>query len=78
MTVFSFHPVKHITTGEGGMITTDKEDFAEKMRLFRTHGITRDPKQFISSEEISASSALCSMPSAPCPTRHALCPIITR
>ena len=46
LTVFSFHPVKHITTGEGGMITTENEEYAEKMRLFRTHGITRDPSKF--------------------------------
>ena len=48
MTIFSFHPVKHITTGEGGMITTDDDGLAERMRLFRTHGITRDPKCFSS------------------------------
>ena len=48
MTIFSFHPVKHITTGEGGMITTDNEEYSEKMRLFRTHGITRGPKCFSS------------------------------
>jgi len=42
MTVFSFHPVKHIATGEGGMITTDDEDLANRMRLFRNHGITSD------------------------------------
>ena len=48
MTVFSFHPVKHITTGEGGMITTNSAELAERMRLFRTHGITRDPKCFSS------------------------------
>ena len=46
LTVFSFHPVKHITTGEGGMVTTDNPEFAERMRLFRNHGITRDPKRF--------------------------------
>ena len=48
MTVFSFHPVKHITTGEGGMITTDDVELAKRMRLFRNHGITRDPKCFSS------------------------------
>lgn len=42
MTIFSFHPVKPITTGEGGMIVTDNEDFYKKMILFRSHGITRD------------------------------------
>jgi len=44
MTVFSFHPVKHITTGEGGMILTNNNEFYEKMKLFRTHGITKDRK----------------------------------
>ena len=47
LTIFSFHPVKHITTGEGGMIVTDNPDFAERMRIFRTHGITRDPSNFV-------------------------------
>lgn len=42
MTTFSFHPVKPITTGEGGMIVTDNEEFYKKMMLFRSHGITRD------------------------------------
>ena len=43
MTVFSFHPVKHVTTGEGGMVVTDDGTFARKLRLFRSHGITKDP-----------------------------------
>lgn len=42
MTTFSFHPVKPITTGEGGMIVTDNEEFYQKMMLFRSHEITRD------------------------------------
>ena len=42
MTTFSFHPVKPITTGEGGMIVTDNEEFYKRMVLFRSHGITRD------------------------------------
>lgn len=42
MTTFSFHPVKPITTGEGGMIVTDNEEFYQKMMLFRSHGITCD------------------------------------
>lgn len=42
MTTFSFHPVKPITTGEGGMIVTDNEEFYQKMMLFRSHGITHD------------------------------------
>ncbi|MGG0720039.1 UDP-4-amino-4,6-dideoxy-N-acetyl-beta-L-altrosamine transaminase [Robertmurraya massiliosenegalensis] len=40
MTMFSFHPVKHVTTAEGGMIVTNSEEYAEKLRLFRSHGIT--------------------------------------
>ncbi len=43
MTVLSFHAVKHITTGEGGMILTNNEDLYRKLVMFRTHGITRDP-----------------------------------
>jgi perosamine synthetase len=42
MTVFSFHPVKHITTGEGGMITTDHSELDKRFRLFRNHGIDSD------------------------------------
>lgn len=42
MTTFSFHPVKPVTTGEGGMIVTDNEEFYKKMMMFRSHGITRD------------------------------------
>lgn len=40
ITVFSFHPVKHITTGEGGMACTQNDELFEKMALYRTHGIT--------------------------------------
>jgi dTDP-4-amino-4,6-dideoxygalactose transaminase len=43
MTVFSFHPVKIITTGEGGMILTNRLDLYEKLIRLRTHGITREP-----------------------------------
>ena len=42
MTIFSFHPVKHITTGEGGMVLTNDRKLYEKLKLFRTHGITRE------------------------------------
>jgi len=45
MTVFSFHPVKHITTAEGGMVTTDDPKFAETLRRFRNHGISSDARQ---------------------------------
>lgn len=47
MTMFSFHPVKHITSGEGGMIATNHEKYYEKLIQFRSHGITRDPKRLI-------------------------------
>ena len=43
--VFSMHPVKHITTGEGGMITTDNPAFAQHLRVFRNHGIASDHRQ---------------------------------
>lgn len=45
MTVFSFHPVKHITTGEGGMVVTDNEELVQRMRRFRNHGISHDHRQ---------------------------------
>lgn len=44
MSVFSFHPVKHIACGEGGMITTNNPDLYRKLLLLRTHGITKDPQ----------------------------------
>ena len=43
MTVFSFHPVKIITTGEGGMVLTNSKDHYDRLVLYRSHGITRDP-----------------------------------
>lgn len=43
LTVFSFHPVKHIATGEGGAITTNKKELYDKVALYRTHGITKNP-----------------------------------
>jgi len=45
LSTFSFHPVKHITTGEGGMIATDDPNLAQRMRVFRNHGITTDHRQ---------------------------------
>jgi perosamine synthetase len=45
LTVFSFHPVKHITTGEGGMVVTDNPQYHRKMTMFRNHGITTDYRQ---------------------------------
>jgi len=43
ITVFSFHPVKIITTAEGGLATTNSQELAEKMQLLRSHGVTRNP-----------------------------------
>lgn len=43
--IFSFHPVKHIATGEGGMITTNNETLYNKLMVLRTHGITKDPQK---------------------------------
>lgn len=48
--IFSFHPVKHIATGEGGMITTNSDALAHQLRLLRTHGITKDPKEMSHSD----------------------------
>lgn len=46
LAIFSFHPVKHIAAGEGGMITTNNKDLYEKLLMLRTHGITKDSSQF--------------------------------
>ncbi len=45
LSAFSFHPVKHITTGEGGVVTTDNSDLARRIKLFRNHGISTDHYQ---------------------------------
>lgn len=47
MTIFSFHPVKTITTGEGGAVTTNDHELYEKLLLFRSHGITKNPELLI-------------------------------
>jgi UDP-4-amino-4,6-dideoxy-L-N-acetyl-beta-L-altrosamine transaminase len=51
MTIFSFHAIKPITTGEGGAVLTDNKAYAEKLRLFRSHGIAK--KQFWNSDMVS-------------------------
>ncbi|WP_421216188.1 UDP-4-amino-4,6-dideoxy-N-acetyl-beta-L-altrosamine transaminase [Aeromonas enteropelogenes] len=51
ITVFSFHPVKIITTGEGGMAMTNDPALAKTMRLLRSHGITREPEDFINESD---------------------------
>jgi dTDP-4-amino-4,6-dideoxygalactose transaminase len=48
--VFSFHPIKNITTGEGGAITTNDKKLYQKMLLLRNHGITRDENKFINKD----------------------------
>ena len=45
ITTFSFHPVKHITSGEGGMVTTNDEETYKRLKLFRSHGITRNREE---------------------------------
>ncbi len=51
MAVFSFHPVKSMTTGEGGMLVTDRADWARLARTLRSHGIVRDPADFVTGED---------------------------
>lgn len=53
LAIFSFHPVKHIVTGEGGMITTNNEALYKKLQLLRTHGITKDTESFQYSVEVA-------------------------
>ena len=60
ITTFSFHPVKTLTTGEGGILLTENEEWAAKARLLRTHGITRNHDEFtgLSDSPSSPSSAI--------------------
>ncbi len=51
MTVFSFHPVKTIATGEGGAVTTSDDELAERLRRLRTHGMIREPQLFRNRDE---------------------------
>jgi UDP-4-amino-4,6-dideoxy-N-acetyl-beta-L-altrosamine transaminase len=51
LSVFSFHPVKHIATGEGGAIATNSDALAKRVRLLRTHGITKDPAEIAHPEQ---------------------------
>jgi dTDP-4-amino-4,6-dideoxygalactose transaminase len=52
ITVFSFHPIKNITTGEGGMLVTDNAELAEKVRLLKFHGIKKDAWKRYGAKEI--------------------------
>jgi UDP-4-amino-4,6-dideoxy-N-acetyl-beta-L-altrosamine transaminase len=56
LAIFSFHPVKHIACGEGGMITTNDEQLYKKILTLRTHGITRDSSLFLNSPEFAIGS----------------------
>ncbi|MDI6758097.1 MAG: UDP-4-amino-4,6-dideoxy-N-acetyl-beta-L-altrosamine transaminase [Candidatus Omnitrophota bacterium] len=58
MTVMSFHPVKHITTGEGGVVFTNDEKLYKKLRLLRTHGITNNEEDLIFKEQAYSSNSL--------------------
>jgi perosamine synthetase len=58
MTVMSFHPVKHITTGEGGVVFTNDEALYKRLKLFRAHGITKDQDEFIYKKNVFCSSSL--------------------
>jgi UDP-4-amino-4,6-dideoxy-N-acetyl-beta-L-altrosamine transaminase len=53
LSIFSFHPVKHITTGEGGMITTNNLDLYKKLLKLRTHGITKETDIFVNSKNFA-------------------------
>jgi dTDP-4-amino-4,6-dideoxygalactose transaminase len=54
LAIFSFHPVKHIASGEGGMITTNNKALYEKLQMYRTHGITRNADRFENSVDFAA------------------------
>jgi UDP-4-amino-4,6-dideoxy-N-acetyl-beta-L-altrosamine transaminase len=54
LAIFSFHPVKHIASGEGGMITTNDEVLYKKLLTLRTHGITRDSSVFFNDKDLAA------------------------
>ena len=51
LTCFSFHPLKNVTSGEGGAVTTNSDELADRLRLLRNHGITRDPQQMRSGRD---------------------------
>jgi len=53
LAIFSFHPVKHIATGEGGMITTNNKNLYNKLQTLRTHGITKNTESFKNPQEVA-------------------------
>ncbi|MFQ5685296.1 MAG: UDP-4-amino-4,6-dideoxy-N-acetyl-beta-L-altrosamine transaminase [Candidatus Scalindua sp.] len=62
MTVMSFHPVKHITTGEGGAVLTNDKFLSEKLVIFRSHGITKEPEKLINKDSYFASTSINNTP----------------
>ena len=58
LSIFSFHPVKHIACGEGGMITTNNEELYQRLLVLRTHGITRNTDSFVNTKEWAAGNAV--------------------
>lgn len=65
LAIFSFHPVKHIATGEGGMITTNNPDLYKKLLELRTHGITKDATNFVNSNDFATGQATAQQDSYP-------------
>ena len=63
LAIFSFHPVKHIAAGEGGMITTNDKTLYEKLLMLRTHGVTKDTSQFQNSIELAVGATQYPIPS---------------
>lgn len=57
LAIFSFHPVKHIASGEGGMITTNSKDLYEKLLMLRTHGITRNVNAYLNSPAFASGNS---------------------
>ncbi|WP_323756869.1 UDP-4-amino-4,6-dideoxy-N-acetyl-beta-L-altrosamine transaminase [Roseivirga sp.] len=67
LAIFSFHPVKHIAAGEGGMITTNDKTLYEKLLMLRTHGITKDTTQFQNSIELAVGATQYPVPNTQYP-----------
>lgn len=67
LAIFSFHPVKHIAAGEGGMITTNDKALYEKLLMLRTHGITKDTFQFQNSIELAVGATQYPIPNTQYP-----------
>jgi UDP-4-amino-4,6-dideoxy-N-acetyl-beta-L-altrosamine transaminase len=57
LSIFSFHPVKHIASGEGGMVTTNNKQLYEKLLMLRTHGITRNADLFVNDQAFASADA---------------------